>query len=92
MRIRYHQDGETGLPHIYGHGVREQEVEEVMMHPGVIVPSRRGARLALGRARSGRHLKIVFVEDDDPEGIFVITAYELQGKALAAYRRRRKRR
>ena len=28
----------------------------------------------------------------DPESVFVITAYELKGKPLAAYRRRRRRR
>jgi hypothetical protein len=27
--FRYHDDPETGLPHIYGHGITEREVEEV---------------------------------------------------------------
>jgi len=29
------------------------------------------------------------VPDQDPESVFVITAYELKGKPLTAYRKRR---
>jgi hypothetical protein len=31
------------------------------------------------------------VVDPEPESVFVVTAYELTGKPLAAYRRRRRR-
>src|SRR5437879_1507386 len=34
MEIRYYRDPETGLPHIYEHGVTEAEVERVLAHPG----------------------------------------------------------
>ena len=34
MEVRYHVDPETGQPHIYGHGVSEQEVEEVLRGRG----------------------------------------------------------
>src|SRR5436853_7626995 len=30
MDIRYYNDADTGLPHIYGHGVTEAEVEWVL--------------------------------------------------------------
>ena len=31
----------------------------------------------------------IYIPDVEPDGVFVITAYELSGKALAAYRKRR---
>ena len=34
---------------------------------------------------------ITYVPDPEPESAFVITAYELTGKPLTAYRRRRRR-
>lgn len=30
MDVRYHFDPDAGLPHIYGHGVTEAEVEHVL--------------------------------------------------------------
>jgi len=30
MKIRFFKDPETGLPHIYDHGVTEEEVREVL--------------------------------------------------------------
>jgi hypothetical protein len=36
-------------------------------------------------------LRVIYVPDPAPESIFVITAYELRGKPLAAYRRRQRR-
>ena len=30
MELRFYKDPDTGQPHIYGHGVTEQEVEEVL--------------------------------------------------------------
>jgi hypothetical protein len=44
-----------------------------------------------GRTLSGRYLKIFYVPDDEGDGVFVITAYELKAKELKAYRRRRRR-
>jgi len=37
---------------------------------------------------SGRYLRVIYVPELD--GVFVITAYELTGKPLAAFKRRRK--
>ena len=88
MRIRYYLDPESGLPHITNHGVYPQEVEDVLGRPGEDWPGREGSRVAIGQTRHGRYLRVIYVPDEDGDGIFVITAYDLIGKARAAYRRR----
>ena len=92
MNLRFHVDPETGDPHIYRHGVREQEVEYVMASPAEDVPGRQNSRLAIGQTLGGRYLLVVYVRDPEPDSAFVVTAYELAGNALAAFRRRRRRR
>jgi len=92
LNIRYYLDDETGQPHFYRHDVSEQEVEEVLARPG---EDRRGyhdARIAMGQTRAGRHLRVVYVPDPEPDSVFVVTAYELKGKPLTAYKRRMSRR
>ena len=91
MNIRYYIDPETKLPHIYRHDVEETEVEEVLSDPGEDRPGREGSRVAMGRTSDGRYLRVIYVPDPAPNSVFVITAYELQGKPLIAYRRRRRR-
>ncbi len=49
---------------------------------------RKGARVALGQAESGRYLKVIYVPDPEPNSVFIVTAYELKGKHLAAFKRR----
>jgi len=90
MRVRFYVDPETGFPHIYGHSVTEEEVDDVLARPGEDRTGREGSRVALGQTRSGRYLRVIYVPED--EGAYVVTAYELTGKALVAYRRRRRRR
>ena len=92
MDIRYHLDADTGLPHIYGHGVTEREVEEVLLAFGDDLRGTRNSRMKLGQTLAGRYLQVIYVPDDDARGIFVVTAYELGGKAKQAFRRRRRRR
>jgi hypothetical protein len=92
VEIRWYLDPETDLPHIYGHGVREREVEDVLRNPGEDRPGREGSRVAIGKTRSGRHLRVIYVPDADSSSVFVITAYDVTGRALIAYRRRRRRR
>lgn len=92
MRIRFYTDIETGIPHIYKHGVDENEVEDVLRRPGEDRPAREGSRIAVGQTRSGRYLRVVYVPDPEPDSVFVITAYELKGKPLHAYKRRMRRR
>lgn len=89
MNIRFYLDPETEQPHIYGHAVDEDEVADVLMNPGEDRPGREGSRVAIGKTQAGRYLRAIYVPE--PDSVFVITAYELQGKPLTAYRRRRRR-
>ncbi len=91
MDIRYFLDADTDEPHIYGHGVTEIEVEEVLRGSGEDVSGTRNSRLKIGQTAAGRYLQVVYVPDDDPQSVFVVTAYELEGKAKQAFRRRRRR-
>ncbi len=91
MKIRFYVDPETGAPHVHNHEVDEDEVADVLSIPGEDRVGREGSRVAIGRTRSGRHLKVIYVPDPEAASVFVITAYEVAGKALLAYRRRRKR-
>jgi hypothetical protein len=70
--------------------VAEEEVIEVLEKPGEDRAGREGSRIALGQTASGRYLRVIYVPDPEPDSVFVITSYELTGKPLAAYRRRRK--
>jgi hypothetical protein len=70
--------------------VNEDEVIDVLEKPGEDRAGREGARIALGKTASGRYLRVVYVPDPEPDSVFVITAYELSGKPLAAFRRRRR--
>jgi hypothetical protein len=73
---------ETHEPHIHQHGVTEDSG---------------GSRIALGQTDDRRRpLSAGDLRprplDPDRLGAFVVTAYDLREKALAAYRRRRKQR
>ena len=91
MKLRFWIDPETGLPHIYDHGVTEQEIRQVLSRPGLNFPGGRDSRIVMGQTSGGRHLKVVFVPDSEGESGFVVTAYDLRGNALKAYRRARRR-
>jgi hypothetical protein len=90
MAIRYYRDPETGLPHIYNHQVTEDEVEEVLARQGEDRPGREDSRVAIGQTAASGYLRVIYVPDPEPDNLFVITAYELTGKPLAAFRRRRR--
>ena len=91
MEIRFYEDPDTGLPHICGHGVTEEEVWQVLLSPGEDLPGTRHSRMKVGQTASGRYLQVIYVPDEDPDSVFVITAYELHRKARTAYRRRQRR-
>ena len=91
MNIRFYRDPATGEPYIYNHSVTEEEVEEVIRRPGEDRRGREGARVAIGQTRAGRCLRVIYVPDPEPESLLIITAYELRGKPLTAYRRRQRR-
>lgn len=90
MDIRYYIDPKTGLPHIYNHNVSEGEVEDVLLKPGEDRNGKEGSRIAMGQSRAGRYLRVIYIPDPEPESVFVITAFELTGKPLTAYNRRRR--
>ena len=91
MKLRYHINETTGRPHIEDHGVTPREVEDVLRRPGEDRPGDEGSRVALGQTRDGRYLRVIYVPDQmPPASAFVITAYDLVGKPLTAYRRRRR--
>ncbi|MBF0465955.1 MAG: DUF4258 domain-containing protein [Nitrospirae bacterium] len=90
MIVRYYIDAESGLPHIYKHDVGEQEVMEILSRPGEDRRGREGSRVAIGQTQTGRYLRVIYVVEQS--SIFLVTAYELKGKPLLAYRRRRRRR
>ena len=91
MKIRFYVDPETDAPHIHNHDVDEDEVADVLASPGEDRVGREESRVAIGRTRGGRYLRVIYVPGPEPDSIFVITAYELTGKPLVAYRRRTKR-
>jgi hypothetical protein len=80
------------LPHIYNHDVTEAEVEWILAHPGEDRVCAGGSKQALGQTADGRYLRVIYVPDEEGDGVFVVTAYPLAGKQLKAYRRRRRRR
>jgi len=91
MEIRFYNDPATGLPHIYEHGVTEEEVRDVLLGSGEDIPAKRGARMKVGQTSGGQFLQIIYVPEEDPRSVFVITTYELHGKAKSAYRWRQRR-
>jgi hypothetical protein len=91
MNIRFFIDPQTDDPHIYKHRVSEEEVEEILSNPAEDRPSKEGSRIALGQTYSGRFLRVIYVPDPEPNSVFVITAYDLKGKPLTAFRRRHRR-
>ena len=89
VNVRFYIDPTTEQPHIYNHNITEREIEEVIEQPGEDRPGREGSRVAIGRTSAGRYLRVIYVPE--PESVFVITAYDLRGKPLTAYRRRKRR-
>jgi hypothetical protein len=90
VQARFYIDPATGLPHVHGHEVSEDEVIEVLEDPGEDRAGREGSRVAIGQTAAGRYLRIIYVPDPELDSVFVITGYELTGKPLAAFRRRRR--
>ena len=92
MEVRFLIDSDTGLPHIDQHGVCRQRRSDVLRRPDFEGPGREETRIAEGQTSGGRYLRVVYKRSDPAESLFVITAYDLTGNALRAFRRRRRRR
>ena len=67
----------------------EEEAIEILEWPGEDRIGSNGSRVALGQTSSGRYLRVIYVPDLE-DSVFVITAYELRGKPLIAYKKRRR--
>jgi len=91
VNVRFYIDVDTGLPHFEQHGVTEAEVLRVLDTPTENRPGSGDSRILIGRASGGRFIRVVASFDEDGEGVFVITAFEVVGKPLRALRRRMKR-
>jgi hypothetical protein len=91
MELRFWTDPETGLPHIFDHGVTEDEVQQVLSRPGEEHAGTDHSRIRLGQTEAGRYLQVVYVPDPGGETAFVVTAYDITPKAKRAYRRRQRR-
>jgi hypothetical protein len=91
LTIRFYLDASTRLRHIYCHDVSEDEVEEVLTNSGEDRPGRDESRVALGQTQDGRYLRVICLRDPKPDSVFVITACDLRGRPLLAYRRRMRR-
>jgi hypothetical protein len=59
-------------------------------NPVRIARGAKDPRIALGQTAFGRYPRVVYVPDPEPDSVFIITAWELTGRPLAAYRNRRK--
>jgi len=90
--IRFYIDPATGEPHVLGHQVSLEEVVEALAARSEDRPGAEGSRVAIGQTQSGRYIRVIYVPDPDGRSIFVVTAYELTGRALWTFRRRRRRR
>ena len=91
VNIRYYIDAETERPHIHRHGVAEHEVQQVLSRPTEDRPGKEGSRVVIGRTLAGRHLRVIYTADSETAGVFVVTAYELRGMPLTAFKRRMRR-
>jgi hypothetical protein len=93
MELRFFKDPETGLAHCYrGHGVSEPEVVEILRRPGERFRRRDGTLVADGQTNAVRYLRVIYREFPEEDYRFIITAYDLTGRAKQSYRRRRKNR
>ena len=91
MQLRFYPDPETRQPHVFEHGVSEEEVRQVLVRSGDDFRSSRGSRVRFGQTSAGRYLKVVYVPDETGDSVFVLAAYDLRGKELKAFRRRHRR-
>jgi hypothetical protein len=88
--LRFFVDPETGVPHIWSHGVDENEVEAILREPGEDRQGSNDSRVAIGQTPAGRYLRVVYVRDPEPQSFFVVTRLELRGHPLTAYQRRKR--
>lgn len=87
MNLRFYVNPETGQPHIYDHGVQEDEVADILDEPQRLSRGSNRSKIAVGQTRAGRWLMVVFIEDPSPNSYFVISAYTPPANVVRAVRR-----
>ncbi|MFZ2958596.1 MAG: hypothetical protein WA705_17040 [Candidatus Ozemobacteraceae bacterium] len=88
MKYRFYLEPGTEEPHILLHDVSEVEAEEAFENNQEDRQGEKNARSRIGQTDAGRHLRIIYRVF--PKEILIITAYDLVGKALKAFKRRKK--
>jgi len=91
LKICFYIDPETGELHIYDHGINEDEVKDVLEDPIYDTKAEGTSRSAIGQTRAGRYVLVIYTRDPEPNSVFVITARELRGNELKAFKRLRRR-
>jgi hypothetical protein len=61
--------------------VGEHEAEEVLRIPLEDRPGKFGSRVAIGRTEAGRILRVIYIQDQDGEGLFSCDIVRTQGSA-----------
>ena len=70
-------DPDGNVQHCAEHGIRKEEVEEVLQHASDADVSRSSGRpVVFGDTNAGRHLMVVY-ETVDRDTVYPITAYEV---------------
>jgi hypothetical protein len=85
MELRFYIDSELEQPHIYEHGVTEEEVRQVLLGRGDDFRGRKKSRIKFGQTLAGRYLKVIYQPDELHDSIFVITAYDMKGKPAGLF-------
>jgi hypothetical protein len=80
----------SGVP-VSGAGFADHSLRTIEIEVAPATSPPLSSRVAIGCTSRGRYLRVIYVPDPEPDSVFVITAYELRGKPLIAYRRRRRR-
>lgn len=86
------KDGWTAweVEHIAAHGVTPQEVEEVLLPPFRVQRIDADVQAVWGQTLAGRFLFVVVTEGISGQGLFVITARDMEANEISRYRRAKK--
>lgn len=72
------EGADGNVEHIAEHGIRQEEVEDVLTNPDAVrARSSSGRPVAFGYAGSGRYLAVVF-EKIDEITVYPVTAFEVR--------------
>ena len=76
MTLKFYIDLETGEPHFQNHGVSEEEVRQILAHPGLVLKGGRNSPFgAMGQTTSGRYLKIWSTPRAERSAVFSLSLH-----------------